>query len=84
MEGERVLLKENPLSLQTSLTPENFPQVPATYEAKSRFAFREWRGLGGSFLSVWEVRICCRVRLRTRLVGGMHFVGMPYMSAVNK
>ena len=49
MEGERVLLKENPLSLQTSLTPENFPHVPATYEAKSCFAFREWREHGGSF-----------------------------------
>ena len=73
-------MKENPLSLQASLTPENFPQVPATYEAKSCFAFREWREHGGSFLSVWEVRICCRVRLRTLFVGG--YVSRVYLARV--
>ena len=81
MEGERVLFQENPLSLQTSLTPENFPQVPATYEAKNCFAFREWRGLGGSFLSVWEVWICCRVRLRTLFFWG-GYVSRVYLARV--
>ena len=78
-------MKENPLSLQTSLTPEYFPQVPAIYEAKSRFAFREWRGLGGSFFVVLGgADLLQGAAVALFLWGGMHFVGMPYMSAVNK
>ena len=48
----------------------NFPHIPAIYEAKICFAFGEWRGYRGRFLSFGEVGICCRVRLRARLVSG--------------
>ena len=50
--------------------PRPSPHIPAIYEAKICFAFGEWRGYRGSFLSFGEVGICCRVRLRTLLVSG--------------
>ena len=46
--------REGSLEREPSLPPNlpysrELPPCPATYEAKSCFAFREWRGRGGSF-----------------------------------
>ena len=49
MEGERVLLKENPLSLQTSLTPENFPHVPPLTKRKFVSLFKSGGVMGEVF-----------------------------------
>ncbi len=70
LEGEGTLLKEGSLSLQTSLILPELPhKPPAITRAKIWFAFVDGGGLMGKFWLVWEVRICCKVRL-SRSIGG--------------
>ena len=72
LEGEEHLLKEAPLSLQTSLSLRELPhKTPTMTRAKICFAFLMVGVLWGSFWFGREVQTCCRVRLRTRLVSGM-------------
>ena len=60
-------------TLQTSLT---LPELPCTATADSICKILLIFGVGGyrarKFFVVWEVRLCCKVRLRARLVYGMH------------
>ena len=82
MEGESPLLKEGALSLQTSLTHRELPPRAPAFSWQRVVSFRMVRVLLGEvFWLDWEARIFCRVRLRTRLVCGVRFVGMPDSSA---
>ena len=68
---ERAPLERGALSLQTSLSPENFPQEHPPLYGENLFRY-VWAGaLGESFFVFGEV-FFCRVRLRTRFVLEMH------------
>ena len=68
---ERAPLERVALSLQTSLSPENFPQEHPPLYGENLFRY-VWAGaLGESFFVFGEV-FFCRVRLRTRFVLEMH------------
>ena len=70
LEGESPLLKDGALSLQTSLSLRELPPCPRRFRSENLFRFGKMAGSWGKFLSFWEVRKLCRVRLRARLVGG--------------
>ena len=81
MEGEEHLLKEAPLSLQTSLSLRELPpRAPALAERKVVSLCSGRVLLGEVFCFGWEV-IFLKVRLRTRFVGERRSVIMPYTSA---
>ena len=69
-------------TLQTSLT---LPELPCTATAglgcKDFLRFQNGGCRAGKFLVCREVRILCRVRLRTRLASGVRLESMPCTSA---
>ena len=74
--GEDLGGREPPLERWGSLPP-NLPLSPRTSPMSPPFRKRrfgsllESGGVMGEVFVVWEVRICCRVRLRTRFVSGV-------------
>ncbi len=80
MEGERVLLKENPLSLQTSLTPENFPHVPPLTKRKVVSLSESGGDLGEVFCRFGRCGFVAGCGYRTLFVGG--YVSRVYLARV--
>ena len=68
MEGEEHLLKEAPLSLQTSLTLRELPPSAPARAGRKVVSFCLGRvRLGEVFWLDWEVRVCYSVRLSRSL-----------------
>ena len=81
LEGEGVLLKEGPSPSKPPSSSENFPQAHPPGQSDDLIRFVLGGCAWGKFLSFWEVRICCRVRLRTALVGVKSFRMLIVMRA---
>ena len=57
-------------SLHLPSKPKTSPKSTRKKQSEPNLRNAKAGALGGSFLSDWEVGICCRVRLRTRFAGG--------------